>query len=255
MFGYPTARDQNFCFVLFGPTGAGKTTLINFMAAKDLDDVQQLRGGQGGMGPDSMTKEIAVVHTPKFWLEDQQCSFTLLDTPGYGAKDQHKWVKGSLMASTVKQLLRDTSKINGVVLVLKMERFRSDMESALKDYISFFQHFDLDKTAVLVVITHSLPYNDQIKNEYRVAIAKLFEQHVIASNVIHVNVCLPGELMPEFQSLYEAATGQQLSSLKEHMRTNFKKEHNIRHWFDVKSGIETDVDKMLAPKKGWFRRS
>ena len=58
------------------------------------------------------------------------------------------------------------SVLNGVVLVLKMERFRQDLEGELVNYMKMFKTFKLSKSAFIVVITHSLQYTEAIKSQY-----------------------------------------------------------------------------------------
>merc|ERR1719410_45318 len=124
MFGRVMERDQELSFVCFGPTGSGNTTLINYMTATGMDYVNQMKGGEAKVGTDSTTKKISKVGSgkmPKPGSHTGFYSFNFYDTPGHGAKDQRDWIEGSLMANTVKQLLAETGRLNGVILVLKME--------------------------------------------------------------------------------------------------------------------------------------
>lgn len=252
MFGEVMERDQDLSFVVFGPTGSGKSTLINYMTATGMEYVDQMKGGEAKVGTDSTTKKISKVGSGKMRKPGSNSgffSFNFYDTPGHGAKDQRDWAEGSLMANTVKQLLSETGRLNGVILVLKMERFRSDLERALKDYITLFERFELDKSAFLVVVTHSLPYTDELKDVYRQNIAETFADHTLAKNVIHVNVAMLQEISKEFQDIYRKKIPLELASFRTHLLENFEKEHNIRHWFDKERGLERKVDHMFSSPK------
>jgi len=249
MFGPVMARDQELSFVVFGPTGSGKTTLINYMTAACIEDVNQMKGGEAKVCTDSTTKHISKVSSgkmPKPGLGTGYCTFTFFDTPGHGAKDEVDWMQGSLMASTVKQLLAETGMLNGVILVLKMERFRSDLEDALKEYITMFKKFELDKAAFLVVVTHSLPFTDEIRKAYSKNIATLFRDHTLANNVIHVNVAMLPEMSVDFQKAYRSTIPRELTSFREHLLKNFAKDYNIRHWFDKERGLDKSIDQIFS---------
>lgn len=250
MFGPVVERDQDLSFVVFGPTGSGKTTLINYMTAGNMGNVNAMRGGQAQVSVDSATKRVCNVKSQKFAKGNGHYTLQFFDTPGHGAKDQKDWLQGgSLMADTVKQLMSETGRLNGVMLVLKMERFRSDLEEALKEYIKMFALLELEKAAFLVVITHSLPFTEDIKTAYAQNIAELFQQQVLPSNVIHVNVAMLPEMVESFQQIYQAAVPGELRRFKDHLLGNFEKEYNIRHWFDKERGLNASIDKVFPAKR------
>jgi len=250
-WGLQEIRQNDYNFVAFGPTGAGKTTVITYMTASGLDDVLKEKGGKAGAHTKSQTRQVRHIKSNYFYTEDksEKYAFQFFDTPGHGAQDEKNFTKDStLMAQTVNQLLEKTHTLNGVILVLKMERFRADLEDALKDYIKMFKVFDLDKKAFMVVITHSLQYNAAVKKAYTDNIFELFKDHVLEENVRHVNFCMIQELQPAFAKLYTEAATRELTELRRHLTTSFKDAYNIRHWVDRQFGLDKKIDEMFPAK-------
>jgi len=220
------------------------------------------KGGKAGAHTKSQTRQVRSIKS-NYVYKSEKYSFQFFDTPGHGAQDEKNFTKDStLMAQTVNQLLEKTNTLNGVILVLKMERFRADLEDALKDYIKMFKvfekKFDLDKKAFMVVITHSLQYNDEVKKAYTDSIFELFKDHVLEENVrhvnfcmiqeLHVNFCMMQELPPAFAKLYTEAATRELTEFRRHLTTRFKDAYNIRHWVDRQFGLDKKIDAMFPAK-------
>ena len=133
------------------------------------------------------------------------------------------------------------SVLNGVVLVLKMERFRQDLEGELVNYMKMFKTFKLPKSAFIVVITHSLQYTEAIKSQYSQWIAERFSEMVRRENILHMNFILLDEVNEDFGMLYAKQAKDQQDAFKNHINQRFANEYNIRHWFDKKMGLDKEI--------------
>merc|ERR1739848_83026 len=109
--------------------------------------------------------------------------------------------------------------------------------------------FEIEKEAVVVVITHSLPYKPEVRTEYSKQVFQKFKDYVLESNVVHVNVAMPDLLRKEFFAVYmDAATGE-MERFKQHLFQEFTKQYNIRHWFDREAGLDDRIDEVFGAKK------
>ncbi len=188
--GHKSIELMHGTFVVLGAAGSGKTTLINYITQKE---------GPCGSHPDTYTDRSTQYDSGLLTIDDIQLKLRFLDTIGFDAHD----VKSDELFVQLSEaiIVMGDPRVNAVILVHKMERFRSHFWGDLEKILKMFQLFQIKPEHVLVVITHSALYSDDVKMEYQHQLfEKLKERHnnVLETNIMHVNFIKATEIHPEF---------------------------------------------------------
>jgi len=249
-FGNQEGKTTHYKFVLFGPTGSGKTTLVNWLTAPDKDYIDKQRGGHASAAASSVTTKVSIVESGVFTECGEKYQLSFADTPGFGANDEKRFTeKGGLMAQTLKQLVDESNDhINGILLVLKMERFRQDLKKSLEEYIRMFDELKLSKKSVMIFITHSLQFTDKIQTKFSDQIFDIFNTQTVKENIRHVNFCMPADFRKDFRKLYQQHATKELSSVR-NLLLKFKEPQSLRKWMNEKNGVYATIDGAFGKKK------
>mmetsp|Transcript_28365 Transcript_28365/g.45639 ORF Transcript_28365/g.45639 Transcript_28365/m.45639 type:complete len:292 (-) Transcript_28365:116-991(-) len=224
--------------VVLGATGVGKTTLINFMTKQDS---REMKGH--GAGVDSKTRECMIVESGRMTINDERVELKFLDSVGFDAADVNS---EELFCAIVEQIVRmGDPRIHSVILVLKMERFRSNFWADLGKVLKMFGLFDIKKENILLVITHSSLCTDEVQETYRKELHDKLKDHVLLDNIMHINFIKAEEVRPQLRSYYRDLVQSEFQKLAQKL-VQFKRPFNPQRYFYKKMNLKQNIKKDMS---------
>eukprot|EP00466_Bigelowiella_natans_P008490 jgi/Bigna1/88620/estExt_fgenesh1_pg.C_350032 len=204
----PKSRRKIFRgnYIVLGPTGSGKTNLINHMVHYDTSSHR-------GSGPstDSQTLNCTFHESGVMKLHGKEVEFRFLDSIGFDAADvdnQHLFVEVTQRITEMGD-----SNVNAVIVIQKMDRFRTNFKNDMDMMIKMFKLFRIKQRHILLVITHSAFYSDKVQDAYREELFRKVKAHVYLKNIIHVNFLRHEELRDEFQPYFKNLSNKEFDKL------------------------------------------
>eukprot|EP00298_Acanthocystis_sp_HF-20_P011513 c19433_g1_i1.p1 GENE.c19433_g1_i1~~c19433_g1_i1.p1 ORF type:complete len:289 (+),score=34.95 c19433_g1_i1:26-892(+) len=236
----PTKTFFRGTYIVLGSTGSGKSTLINYMTQTDTSDMLD---SSFGSSVNSVTKGFNVVESKRTTINDVEAEFRFMDSIGF---DAHDIDNDRLFRNITKQiLLMGDPRINAVVLVHKMERFRSKFAHDLDNILRMFKLFDIKKEHILVVITHSALYSDDVREKYTKDLSKKLYEYVRETNIMHVNFVKYSEIDPAFIKHFEDSMPREFDKLAKKLMkyTNpFNPQNYVMDRIKLDEQIQKDLD-------------
>ncbi len=264
--GHKSIELMHGTFVVLGAAGSGKTTLINYITQKQ---------GPCGSHPDTYTNRSTQYDSGLLTIDGAQLKLRFLDTIGFDAHD----VKSDELFVQLSEaiIVMGDPRVNAVILVHKMERFRSHFWRDLEKILKMFQLFQIQTEHILVVITHSTLYNDDVKLEYQHQLFEKLSDKVLESNIIHVNFIKAAEIHPEFLPFFNRTAPIEFEKIVrklmtfnspfnpnmyilDRMRLTEKIKEDLDGQDDSKKSVqerkqEKKAEKKSKEKKSWFSRA
>jgi GTPase Era involved in 16S rRNA processing len=233
------SNTYNGSFIVLGVTGSGKTTMINYITAKDQRDIE---GDDMGVSVMSKTTKIAIKES-EFTTKGQKYNLRFIDTIGFDAVDMDPRV---LIQDLMKEvIIHNVQSMNGVILLIKMERNRYHIMQQIDKVLLFFNKFKALKEHVLVVITHSAMYTQDLQEDYSMQIYEAFQKYCNPENICHINLAKTVEMKEPFKSIFEELIDPEvdklLNKLKD-MRSSFTPMSYIAEKINLNDMVKQDLN-------------
>ena len=183
--------------MLIGAAGAGKTSLAQALSVGDPEKL--LATGAGQAGTTSPALAIEAYHVPTFRDADHLVKMTLQDSVGLDAETEDE------MFQTLQGKMQQGTQFNGFIIVTKMERFRQGYNTSLLRLSDTFQASGIESSNVLLVVTHSAPFRDEVQQQYSHEICQQWESWLpgCEQRVVHANFGMLYEMRDPFAALYK----------------------------------------------------
>jgi hypothetical protein len=210
-------------FVVMGATGVGKTSLIRGVTAASAEEME---AGGAALGVDSVTMEFrttrAVLKRPQSGISLQpfpsgvaEMELTFMDTIGFGAADVDTADIATRIAQNVVEHM--ATQLNGFILVNRGERYREEYVGHVAVMQRLAAAFGATDAHVLVVVTHTMQYNEARKKEYADELFEKLRGVVLRDNIIHANFAnwaeLDSDSRGQFERAFPAERGRVLEKL------------------------------------------
>ena len=199
---YIVKKEVDRSFIVLGAAGAGKSTFINALTHTDSADVdgKTVCPSAGSCTLNVHLRESGRIRTPSL---EGEIKLKFLDTIGLDANDTA--TSDDLFTDLVRQAGTQMNNVNGIIVIHKMERFRAGFARELESMFRLFQIFDLTPSHVMLLITHSAIYTDEIQNNYAKDLIKHLGSPLLTlKNTHHVNFVTFAHIRPEFTPYFEA---------------------------------------------------
>jgi len=183
-----------------GATGSGKTTFINFMTNSDTEDMIE---DSFGSNMDSVTRQNddMLYESGTIKYENKRFEFKFLDSVGFDAHDMKD--ENLFTDITKKIILMGDSRVNGIILIHKMDRCRSNFDQDIKKILLMFELFGLRKDQILIIVTHVTLHNKKTREKYIIQLNQKLKDVIIPDNIITVEFFKHSELNEEFLKYHE----------------------------------------------------
>ena len=241
----PTFREHTYqgTFVVLGATGVGKTTLINFMTKGNTKDMK----GHGA-GVESKTRECEAKESGRMKVGSRDVEFKFLDSVGFDAADVDNT---ELFCSIIEHIVRmGDPRIHAIILVHKMDRFRSNFWVDLGSILKMFGLFDIKKENILLTITHSSIYSDDVQETYRKELHDKLKEHVLLENIFHVNFVKTEEVRPQLAPYFKNLAQKEFNKLSKKL-VQFNEPFNPQGYFYKKMDLRSNIQKDMGGRS-WF---
>ena len=154
-----------------------------------------------------------------------EIDLTLVDTVGFGAAD----VENADIAKQVMEyvLKNSPSQLNGIVLVHKAERYREDYAQQVAVMQKIVATLGATVAHVLVVVTHTLQYSEEMRQEYSDKLFQKLRGVVQRNNIVHANFANWVELSEEAKQQFQR---MRMGGLFE-SKMQIKKDKPLKVWY------------------------